>query len=154
MNCFKDISTVFVSAFNSLSPGGIFEMQDGCMPFRCADGTLDNTTLIDWCYRTLEGSTKVGRTWADPMKYKKLMEDVGFVEVIEKRLKWPLNAWPKDPKLKELGMWVRVDVAEILPAVKKVFTMGLGWSAENADSFVESAKVDLMNREIHGWIDV
>jgi len=154
MNCFKDISKVFASAFNHLSPGGIFEMQDGCLPFRSADGTLDNTTLLEWCNKTLEGSSKVGRTWADPKKYKSIMEDVGFVEVTERRFKWPLNTWPKDPKLKELGMWVREDMAEILPAVKKVFTAGLGWSSDDADSFIARAKVDLMNRDIHGWGDM
>jgi len=82
------------------------------------------------------------------------MEEVGFVDVTMTRLKWPLNTWPRDKKLKELGMWVREDMMEILPAVKKVFIAGLGWSVEDADAFVERAKVDLMNRDIHGWVDI
>jgi hypothetical protein len=82
------------------------------------------------------------------------MESVGFVDVVETRLKWPLNTWPRDKKLKELGMWVREDMMEILPAVKKVFIAGLGWSPEDADTFVERAKEDLMNRNIHGWVDM
>ena len=124
------------------------------MPFRSADGTLENTSLLDWCHKTLEGSSRLGRTWANPNQYKKLMEDVGFVDVVERKFKWPLNTWPKDPKLKELGMWVREDMMEILPAVKKVFVVGLGWTIEDADSFVEKAKVDLMDRRVHGWIDM
>ncbi|KAH8652667.1 S-adenosyl-L-methionine-dependent methyltransferase [Tricladium varicosporioides] len=154
MNCFKDISTVFTSAFHALSPGGHFEMQDGCMPFRSADGTLDNSTILDWCHKTLEGSARLGRRWADPRDYKAIMEKVGFVDVVETRLKWPLNTWPKDGKLKELGMWVREDMMEILPAVKKVFIAGLGWNVDDADAFVERAKADLMNRNIHGWVDI
>jgi hypothetical protein len=154
MNCFKSTHTVFASAFKHLSPGGIFEMQDGCMPFRSADGTLENTALLDWCHKTLSGSEAVGRKWADPRGYKRIMEDLGFVDVVETRLKWPLNTWPKDRKLKELGMWVREDMMEILPAVKKVFTLGLGWTIEDADAFVERAKGDLMNRNIHGWVDM
>jgi hypothetical protein len=154
MNCFKDISLVFSSAFKSLSPGGIFEMQDGCMPFRSADGTLENTTILDWCHKTLEGSSKLGRTWADPKQYKRIMEEVGFVNVEERRLKWPLNMWPRDKKLKELGMWVREDIMEILAAVKKVFVHGLGWSSEEADGFVERARGGLMDRGIHGWVDM
>ena len=82
------------------------------------------------------------------------MEKVGFVDVTEKRFKWPLNTWPKDPKLKELGMWVRDNMMEILSAAKKLFTAGLGWSIEDADSFVERAKVDLMNKNIHAWVDM
>lgn len=154
MNCFKDISVVFASAYENLAPGGLFEMQDGCMPFRSADGTLNGTKLLDWCHKTLEGSSRVGRTWADPRNYKAIMEQVGFVDVTEVRLKWPLNTWPRDPKLKQLGMWVREDMMEILPAVKKVFTAGLGWDIADADTFVEQAKADLMNRDIHGWVDM
>lgn len=154
MNCFRDISAVFASAFANLTPGGHFEMQDGCMPFRAADGTLANTTLLDWCHKTLEGSARVGRSWADPKTYKSMMEDVGFVDVREERFKWPLNTWPKDEKLKKLGMWVREDMMEILSAVKKVFTAGLGWDIVDADAFVEKAKIDLMNKNIHGWVDI
>lgn len=154
MNCFKDISVVFANAFRNLAPGGYFEMQDGCMPFRSADGTLENTAILDWCYKTLEGSTRVGRTWADPRNYKTIMEQVGFVDVVETRFKWPLNTWPRDPKLKELGMWVREDMMHILPAVKRVFTKGLGWPIEDADAFVQQAQADLINRNIHGWVDM
>lgn len=154
MNCFKSMHSIFTKAFQNLHPGGYFEMQDGCLPFRCADHTLDNTALLQWCDYTLEGSARVGRKWADPHEYKSIMEDVGFVDVVEKKLKWPLNTWPKDPKLKELGMWVREDMSEILPAVSRVFTMGLGWSMEDVDSFLEKARADLMNRKIHGWIDM
>jgi hypothetical protein len=62
MNCFKDMKTIMDSAFKRPSPGGIFEMQDGYMPFRSADGTLANTATIDWCHKTIEGSSRVGRT--------------------------------------------------------------------------------------------
>jgi hypothetical protein len=154
MTCFKDSSVVFASAFKALAPGGYFEMQDGCMPFRSADGTLENTTVLDWCQKALEGSARLGRRWADPRGYKAIMEAVGFVDIMETRLKWPLNTWPKDKKLKDLGMWVPDDMMEILPAVKKVFIAGLGWSVEDADAFVERAKVDIMDRSIHGWIDM
>lgn len=154
MNCFKDISTVFESAFKNLAPGGIFEMQDGCMPFRCADATLEGTVILDWCHKVLSGSENLGRKWADPRSYAGIMRDVGFVDVTEQRFKWPLNTWPKDKKLKELGMWVREDMMEILPAVKKVFIAGHGWTIEEADAFVERAKGDLMNRKVHGWVDM
>ncbi|RDW71500.1 hypothetical protein BP6252_08063 [Coleophoma cylindrospora] len=154
MNCFKDISTIFAKAYDNLSPGGYFEMQDGCLPFRCADGTLEGTALLEWCTNTLSGSAAVGRTWADPRNYKSIMESVGFVDVTETRLKWPLNTWPKDPKLKELGMWVCEDMRQILPAVKRVYTLALGWDVERADAFIERAQADLRNRRIHAWTDM
>lgn len=82
------------------------------------------------------------------------MEEVGFVDVTEKRLKWPLNTWPKDKKLKELGLWVCEDMTQVLPAVKRVFTMGLKWDNDKVDTFIEQALTDLKNRNIHAWIDM
>lgn len=58
------------------------------------------------------------------------MDSVGFVDVTETRSKWPLNTWPKDTRLKKLGRWVCEDMAEILRAVKRVYTVGLGWENE------------------------
>jgi hypothetical protein len=82
------------------------------------------------------------------------MEEIGFEDVQETRLKLPLNTWLKDRRLKELGMWVSKDLMEFIPAVTKVFTAGLGWYIEEVNSFVERAKADLTNRHVHGWIDV
>jgi hypothetical protein len=38
---------------------------------------------------------------------KKWMEEVGYINVIEKKYKLPIGRWPADPRMKELGMWFR-----------------------------------------------
>jgi hypothetical protein len=154
MNCFASMHTIFAKAYSSLLPGGWFEMQDGCLPFRSGDGSLTNTSLLQWSELTLQGSEKLGRKWADPRQYKAMMEEVGFVDVKEQRFKWPLGSWPKDERLKELGVWVREDMGEILGAVKRVFTLGHGWSGEEFDAFLERARADLRDRRVHGWTDM
>src|SRR5699024_11578697 len=35
-------------------------------------------------------------------KYKDYFERAGFVDVMERRFKWPLNEWPKDSYFKEI----------------------------------------------------
>ena len=35
------------------------------------------------------------------------MEEAGFVNVVEKKFKFPIGTWPKDPRMKELGTWFR-----------------------------------------------
>jgi hypothetical protein len=42
------------------------------------------------------------RIWSQAKGY---VEKAGFVDVVETRYKWPMNGWPKNSKLKELGMW-------------------------------------------------
>jgi hypothetical protein len=154
MNCFASMRSIFSKAFAALAPGGYLEIQDGCLPLRCADGTLNDTSLSQWSELTLTGSELLGRKWADPRTYRALMQDVGFVDVIEYSFKWPLNTWPRDPKLKELGMWVKEDMQDILGAVKRVFTSGLGWDNEEFEDLLDRAKRELTNRRIHAWIDM
>jgi hypothetical protein len=45
--CFKDSAAVFKKAFDALSPGGYFEMQDS-QTMTCIDSSGDGTQLIRW----------------------------------------------------------------------------------------------------------
>jgi hypothetical protein len=52
----------------------------------------------------MEGCEKMGRPANSAELYKSQLEAVGFVDVEEKKYIWPSNRWPKDKKLKELGL--------------------------------------------------
>lgn len=45
----------------------------------------------------------MGRAGNAASYYKDDMEAAGFFNVVEETFYWPLNPWPKDRKLKELG---------------------------------------------------
>ena len=51
-----------------------------------------------------EAMKKMGRTLPEIYEYKGLIEAAGFVDVQEVNRNRPSNDWPKDPKLKEIGM--------------------------------------------------
>lgn len=48
---------------------------------------------------------KMGRTFLVVERAKKLLEEAGFVDIVEHKVKVPIGSWPADPKLKELGRW-------------------------------------------------
>jgi hypothetical protein len=105
----------------------------------------------------LEGATVMGKDLEIPKKYKKWMEEVGFVNVEEKLLCWPINVsaiidlsvhrmcekvdtaylqtWPKDPHLKTLGFWFQHDLLKLITAFKPPFLRGLGWTLEEVEKF-------------------
>lgn len=49
----------------------------------------------------------IGKTNMTMYSMKQWMEEAGFINVVEKRYKFPIGTWPADPKMKELGMWFR-----------------------------------------------
>jgi hypothetical protein len=36
---------------------------------------------------------------------KENIEKAGFVDVVEKKFKWPIGDWPADARLKDIGRW-------------------------------------------------
>lgn len=63
------------------------------------------------------------------------MERAGFVDVVERRYKWPLNEWPVDPQLKQIGRLNKVRLLENIEA----FTMRLFTGPGNVRSFAQKA---------------
>lgn len=47
----------------------------------------------------------MGRTFLVAERAKKLLEEAGFVDVVEHTVKVPIGSWPADPKMKEIGRW-------------------------------------------------
>jgi hypothetical protein len=51
----------------------------------------------------LEGSLKLGVGLDVALKTKQFMEETGFVDVNQVIYKWPLNRWPANKAMKEIG---------------------------------------------------
>jgi hypothetical protein len=89
----------------NLNPGGYIELADKCLPFLSDDDSLPpNSALHWWSKYSIEGTEKVGCSITAAKDFKKQLEEAGFINVVEKRYQWPTNTWPKDKKLKQLGM--------------------------------------------------
>lgn len=64
----------------------------------------------------MEGCEKLGRPANSAELYKLQLEAAGFVDVVKTKYIWPSNSWPKDPKLKKLGMFGIVEIDTMLNA--------------------------------------
>jgi hypothetical protein len=80
------------------------EIQDICTPPRYIDDTGKGTSLEMWGDLMLDASYKLGIPLDSVKSVKKIMEDVGYVDVVETEYKWPLNRWPAEKKMKEIGI--------------------------------------------------
>jgi hypothetical protein len=52
----------------------------------------------------LEGSLKLGVGLDVALKTKQFMEEAGFIDVNQVIYKWPLNRWPANKAMKEIGI--------------------------------------------------
>ena len=80
------------------------------------------------------------------------MIDARFVDTREEVYKWPINTWPKDEKMKLIGLWSRENTLEALEALALApLTRILGWRKEEVMVLVAQARKDVMNPEIHAY---
>ncbi len=79
------------------------EIQEAVLPALCDDDTYKGTALEKWQILCLEASIKLGCPMNMAGSAKTMMEDIGYVDVVQVIYKWPMNRWPADKKMKELG---------------------------------------------------
>lgn len=129
-------------------------MQDLCQPIESDDGTLKpNSTLARLSELCIEASKNAGRPLYLAPKYKGYMESAGFVDVVERRFKWPLNEWPKDPHFKELGAWNRVNLDNGMDGLLlALFTRFLGWTSDEVLVYSAEARKALKDRSVHAYL--
>lgn len=130
------------------------ELQDFVMPFGCDDDTLTEDTLTYQVGKLFhDASVAIGRPLNAASTYKDLMTKAGFVDVVERRLKWPLGIWPKDKFFKELGYWTAqnfdVGLEGLLMAL---LTRGMGWTKEEVLVYCAHARPALRDQKVHAYV--
>jgi hypothetical protein len=73
-------------------------------PHRSPDDTLNGTALERWGRMLLEASIKLGVPLDSALTVKDIMEEIGYIDVVQVIYQWPMNKWPADKRMKELGM--------------------------------------------------
>lgn len=61
--------------------------------------------MYDWSKMFIDAGETMGQTFKVAERSKRLIEEAGFVDVVEKTYKMPVGRWSADKRLKELGQW-------------------------------------------------
>lgn len=80
-----------------------------------------------------------------------MLKEAGFEDVEFTQKIVPMGTWTKDPKLKEIGRWFRVQFIEMaLEAYSlALFTRAGGWSNEEAQVLFAKVREELKSNKIH-----
>ncbi|KAH9205489.1 S-adenosyl-L-methionine-dependent methyltransferase [Leptodontidium sp. 2 PMI_412] len=151
--CFTDAMSIFRKAFDALEPGGWFEMQDTCAPLGSIDGTLEGTPLLE-TYNLIAKTflEKRGVDVTVASRFKSMMEEVGFVDVKEVKIEWPIGTWAKSSYHKRIGAWYQRDLKMATEGIMMgLFTRMLGWKKEEVDELLVKVLADMDDKNIHSY---
>ncbi|KAF7961045.1 hypothetical protein EAE96_000713 [Botrytis aclada] len=153
--CFSDPAGVINSAYDSLRPGGYFEMQDPQMPIVSSDSSINGTALAEWVRVTCLAAERRGREVTNSRHYGKWMAEAGFVDIVEKHFFWPCNPWVGGEKERLLAMWTQQNLLDGIEGMTmRNLTAGLGWTPEQVEILLVGVRKDLKNKKINFCVDV
>jgi hypothetical protein len=113
---------------------------------------MDGTIYQKWNELYLQACLKLGRDPSWAAKYKDWMIQIGFDKVEEHVFKWPVNTWPKDRRLKEIGQWNMMNMLDGLEGFTvRLWTKALGMSVSEIEVFLAGVRQDLPNKKIHSY---
>ncbi len=140
----------------NVSPGGWAEFQDFSMQYYSEDGSLtESHNTLTWINQLLDASAKVGR---DPNPGRQLegwVNDAGFQNVTHHKFKFPIGPWPRDPKLKEVGLYNLVQILNGLEAFSlRLYCGVLGWTEQEVTVLLANVRKELKSNAFHAMIDL
>ncbi|RYP28266.1 hypothetical protein DL767_007296 [Monosporascus sp. MG133] len=153
--CIKDWPKLVQSIFENLTPGGWAEFQDFDLQYYSEDGSLtESHDTLKWINTLLKAARKIDRDPCPGVSLEKWVKEAGFKNVTHHRFRFPIGPWPRDPKMKEIGMYNLSQVLQGLEGFSlRLFCDVLGWRQEEVLVLTSKVRKELKNRSIHAQFD-
>ncbi|EEY17093.1 conserved hypothetical protein [Verticillium alfalfae VaMs.102] len=154
-----DWPALFREAYRTARPGGWCQSCEAECLIRSDDDSItpDTAMASSWSRLFVEGAEKFGRSFtvlSDELQ-RKGMQEAGFVDLHEVNFKVPIGDWPLDPKLAEVGQWVRLTMENDLEGYTLYMWKDvLGWDTDKYQTFLTSMKDEIRSRKLHGYMTV
>lgn len=150
----EDYNRIYAEAYRNLNPGGWIEHAEIDIVNHSDDGSLSpDSVLAEWGPLFLAIGEKAGRPLDTPDTMRQAIEDVGFVNVHERRRKLPIGPWCKHFLLKEAG---RLRLEEYKAGLEgyTIFLLthyGIPepWTKPQVDAFLDRMRRELDNPKNH-----
>jgi len=141
----------FQQCWDHLKPGGWVEVQETTFPICYDDDSVPDDAPLKLYSEYVRDAAKLDGIDPNPApKFRGILEKLGFVDIREQPLKWPMGSWPKGESEKELGR-IMVDNMKRFyrPSATALFTKKLGWSVERLEEFLPGVGRDIEDESRH-----
>ncbi|KAF2723098.1 S-adenosyl-L-methionine-dependent methyltransferase [Polychaeton citri CBS 116435] len=148
-----DATELYKRVYSALKPGGYFEISDMECGVFSDDGTVKpEHACVQWGELLEEAFSRLGKPIIHCDQYEPLFKAAGFENVQSTILKRPINDWPKDPRMKDVGRYSCLNFLEGIEGFTIApFTRLLGWTNEEVQVFLADVRKETVTRRIHGW---
>lgn len=121
-------------------------------PF-CDDGTMPKDWAVTRMIQTSEEASAMGsKPLQIATKLAPWMHQAGYVDIRVQIKQMPLNPWPRDPFLKQLGRdWEMQCLAGLSGWTYKLYGGALGWTREQIEVFLVDVRKAYRDRHVHAY---
>ncbi|KAH8674222.1 S-adenosyl-L-methionine-dependent methyltransferase [Xylariales sp. PMI_506] len=149
--CFgHNVKKVMQHAFDNMNSGGWIEFQESEMNFYQANPHYKGDACKRWGQACIQGARVAGRDIDLVRNYKEWLEEIGFVDVVERHIPQPGAPWHVDPRLRRIGQYTLHNGLQAAGAVWPLLRAS-GMTAEGADGLVEEMKREISDHNNHGY---
>ncbi|PGH06431.1 hypothetical protein AJ79_06520 [Helicocarpus griseus UAMH5409] len=155
---------LIATAYKYLKPGGYIECHDYDIALRCDDGSLPPEdpdgkgpyAFQNWITLHMKSTSMMmdpPRPVRSAHQISTWMREAGYVDVQERITKVPVSDWPRDPHLKQVGMWNQTNWLSGLAGFSyyPFGERGLGWTKEQIEVFLVDVRKSLHDRSYHTY---
>ncbi|KAI0486769.1 S-adenosyl-L-methionine-dependent methyltransferase [Xylaria cf. heliscus] len=144
---------LLITIYENLSPGGWAEFTEWVVAIQSTHKSVTETSFHKWLRYWKSGLKKMGKTVYYPLEYKRLLTEVGFKNVTERKYAVPVNPWPPGKQLQKVGSMMALNINTILePMSMPVFTDVLGWSPDALESLLTEVRKELADVKMHAFM--
>ncbi|KAG6045980.1 hypothetical protein E4U33_001262, partial [Claviceps sp. LM78 group G4] len=149
--CFDSTPVILRRAFELLRPGGWIEFYEPTQSFvrlgKSPEG-LEDTAFGKWADLIVQVTRREGRDLTKTGHFATWLREAGFINVTEKRFGLPINAWPRDGRLKQMGRLSFKNEIAMVSSLGPVLRKAVPDEAE-ARAIEEGARRDLQDPNMH-----
>jgi len=150
----RDWRKLLSQAYKALKPGGWIELQDFHMVISCDDGTMkEDDPVYGWLDNVSKALAVLGVDLQAAEKHPDNLQATGFVAIEKHFFRVPLGVWPKEEKLKTVGLYNRAIILDGLQGISVgPFTRGLKWTPDQVEMYLVSVRKGVVNPRVHSYL--
>ncbi|KAH8691983.1 S-adenosyl-L-methionine-dependent methyltransferase [Talaromyces proteolyticus] len=150
----KDVQTVLQHAYESLRPEGWIELQELNAQPMCDDNTMRDDDPVKHMY-DLAGQAfgKFGMNVTLPKHLEPMLLEAGFQNIRCIVKKVPIGVWAKNKTLRLIGLYQKIAVLDLMPALAGRPFEALGLSQAESQVTLAFARKALEDSKVHRYFN-